>query len=503
MADSPYDFITLGYIHFHKNVVAKELQASNAYFDKKYQLAVGSMRQDALEKQLNAVRTELVPQSEKAASALKILSQLQSGTLLDEIMELIANSLNTSIEKIWNNNEFETLTKQGKKFNKALENGPMSTAQVDTFLNLVLRAAELGGTIDANSLAILTELGKYLSYDENFKITGGWEKKATAVPVDLKVGGDAPVQKMVRYLVNAAQSFAVGGGTLSNRSFSSTINNMFSTAAGEPSSNVLLQNVSKNIESNLDQMLLNTLEKSLGQGAKVKVQPVGPNWTQGGNRKDANRQTSKVDLFNQDAFQITVTVNGQTMDIVLAANTSVKWYKKITPRSHIGMVKGSPLNKYFQDSSLEKYYAYNVIAHRFSGQQFHDAYRRVRAATAATFFNDWMTGSGAQVGNLGTNRVQFLMVNGKLYSVMTIINNIVKELSSKSANTESKDMPINMSITRQDANKWQTSASGESGPNWELAFARSRIVNEVLNKSTISATLNANVLLKYAKPSSS
>ena len=89
------------------------------------------------------------------------------------------------------------------------------------------------------------------------------------------------------------------------------------------------------------------------------------------------------------------------------------------------------------------------------------------------------------------------MVNGKVYSIMRIIGNICNELAERESWSKSADMPFNMHIPGKDINKWETTNEIE-GPSRLLEGKRSKAVNDVINKLTISASLNANILKKYA-----
>jgi hypothetical protein len=82
-------------------------------------------------------------------------------------------------------------------------------------------------------------------------------------------------------------------------------------------------------------------------------------------------------------------------------------------------------------------------------ETIHEAYRNVRAATAASFFNDWISGSGGIISGSGSlDSVQYLMVNGTLYSINTILAKICESINNDNlgADSESADMPFNMSV---------------------------------------------------------
>ena len=128
-----------------------------------------------------------------------------------------------------------------------------------------------------------------------------------------------------------------------------------------------------------------------------------------------------------------------------------------------------------------------MIAHRFTGSDFEESFNNIRASVAASFFNEWVSSGGlaSSKGHLG----QLLIVNGKVFSIQRIINNICDDIVRNSGHEI-----VSIGGENSTGNKWY----GNTGPNVLDALTRSNIVNEVISKLTISATLNNNILSKYA-----
>lgn len=498
------------YIVYHSGHFADEygdLDRAGLYFDLKYKQAIDNMVEDSTVGQMQALQATMKSQGKRAAVGLDVLDKLQNGGLLEQTMDEIADALNDAIERYYssgavNTENYEDIIKQAKKFNSALSKGYMSQQKMNEFFDLLLKGIEQAGKIDLELLDGLTDIGKTLTGNSSFQIDQSWRKRG----VKTLTKQDADMcQKVLEYLTHAADRFteaqyttttgknvSKNANTLDAQSFSSTINNIFSTVIGEQLSRTILAKGLQIAINDADSKIVELMQRQ-GNG---RVTLGRGKWTQGGSRHDENNRVSKVDIFNQRAFELTVEENGRQYNIEIGANTSVKWYKGLSHDSSIHLVAGSPLGSYFKSGTPERYLAYNVIAHRWSPGEFHDVYRSLRASTAATFFNEWMTGTGGNIvgSRMYVNKVQFLMINGKIYSVMRIVRNICDDLAKRESWTESANMPFNMSVPRKDVNKWQ----GDSGPNVPDAMIRSKLVNEVMNKIGVTASLNANTLLQYA-----
>ena len=76
--------------------------------------------------------------------------------------------------------------------------------------------------------------------------------------------------------------------------------------------------------------------------------------------------------------------------------------------------------------------------------------------------------------------------------MMTIIRNICDDLASREATEHSRDMPFNFRIPNVN-NEWR----GNRNPNVHDAIERSKSVAEIIEKLSISATFNSNMLARY------
>ena len=489
------------YIVYHAGHFANEyrdLDRAGLYFDLKYQEAMDNLQEGALVGQMEAIQQNMQALAPGAASALNLYDALQNGSALENAMDQIAQALNQGIELAYSNNSvspdnYEQVLQEASKFNTLLAQGSPEIQEVNAFFDLVLQGMTMAGKINTDLLNGLTRIGQHLTGNTSFQLNQQWNNKAvtTLTVMDMKA-----CENVLRYLDNAmkkfdAASYTSGGttiskspGMLSAASFGGTIKNIFNKQIGERLARTILASGIKQAVNKSDSIfnqLVQSGQLKLGNGKL----------TMGGDRRDQANRVSKVDIFNQRAFQLSVTENGQTYDIEIGLNTSVKWYSGLKENNEIHMVAGSPLGSYFKSGTPEHYLAYNVIAHRASPGGYDEVFRTLKASVAATFFNEWISGTGARIkrSTAYVNKVQYLMVNGRIYSVMRIIRNICNEI----ARTNNWNSAFNLDISRNDSNKWIG-----NNPNIPDAMVRSQLVNKVMDKLVIGATLNSNILLQYA-----
>ena len=280
-------------------------------------------------------------------------------------------------------------------------------------------------------------------------------------------------------MLNNAQQILKTVGSIDSKSFSSTITNIFSTTLGEKAAATMLKQFFNEQGQNI--------ENSLMSVKSIRPKVVGSKTT-----KDEGR-VSKVDVLSGKTLSLKLINNsGKEIAIEIATNLSVKWYASKDSQIHI--VNSTPLKRYIGDEKGEKYYTYNTFYHYGGGKGSSEAFRAMRASLAATFFDEWLSGGGQALKNGGINKAQFLMVNGKIYSVMSIIKNICEELNQLNG-FNSAGMPIKVHFSNSKV-EWQGDPSVK---NWEKAIERSEKIKEIINKIVISASFNKNILTKYAR----
>ena len=470
------------YIHYHHGKAANLISPAIEVFNEKYSQNINSLHSDMIQGQIDAVIKTMQAQGQNVSNGLEIALALENGNLLENTLDDIARLLNEGIGAYWNNINYEDVLRGAYSLSNMLENSNnVDIQKIQQFFHYLHEGLKLlgdEGKVDASTLLALTSAGRAMSKDPTFSLN--WNDITTVDATEISVA-----KEIAKYMTKAAEKF--GQGPISAQSFRGTISNIFNRSIGEPLSKVFVAQGLQYAENLANQTIDNTLvERSNGQLKWAGKSSPSLSST----KISASGGTSKADIINDDAFSLTTKINGHDLTIEVATNMSVKWHS--SKRKRIQIVSNTTLGSLYKDIE-EKTLAYNIIAHRKSSSAFNQAYRNIRAGTAAAFFNEWLSGSGSQLlGTSSIDKAQFLMINGKVYSVARIVTNICKDIE-----TQGNNSAFRMDIQGIDTsiNKWV----GTPGkPSIIDAQKRSNYVNGVLNKLVVGCTLNSNILTKYA-----
>lgn len=221
--------------------------------------------------------------------------------------------------------------------------------------------------------------------------------------------------------------------------------------------------------------------------------------TTGADRTINSKKVSKVDISTGDAeiYQTKLTGNLTNNELKylgsVTLNTSVKWHK-VTGRNQVKIVSSSPLPQYLHqlDSRVQNY-AYNFIAlhdkkniHLLNNSNNqgttlrNTGYQETRKLVALSFVDNWLSGTGEMLQASGViDKAQFMMINGKLYPMATIVRAICKSYDNKNG-----ALRLNFQNIGRVENKF---VKGETNiAKWE----RSRQVNNLINNIKVLAYLD-------------
>lgn len=485
------------YIHY-KTQTAKHLAGQVAsIFNPLRDQAIAKARGDVTADQLNAMLVTMDQQTPAAASMAKIIKSITDGSELEQTLDQIAAMMNDAIIREYGNAYNETIDTMQSTYNSLLSKGPMGADNAAAFFNEIDQALQLIGE-SAND----AELSAFKALQKIFATGEGWSESQDELTAVSKNAVSAAA-KIVRYLSSAAEKLTGDAQSVSQASFGSTITQIFSTVIGEELARQMIQTALHDIESRTGEILINGLQKVKRSQDRVEVSQAGTDRFQSNNQK----RTSKVDVITSNVFTLSTMINGQTVEIQVGTNASVKWQQAKSRKIHL--VGGTRIATVFDTMGLDnnaRHIAYNVIAHRYSPNfttgstssrqgDFYQAYNTIRASVAATFFTQWLAGSGSPLGHGGIDKAQFLMYNGRIYSVMSIIKAICDNLESNS-----RYKKVNAEI--QGVDKIDNSFQGAEDPdditkhdmNYVWANKRSEQVTAVINTLTIAGSLNANIL---------
>lgn len=435
--------------------------AAKEYYQNKYQEAIANMKANLNKGQLKSILA-----NNDISGATEVLEDFTSSNsyILEDVFNQIAEKLNQAIASAEANVNFSALQQEARSAQTILENGNNSMENVQSFLNT------LNGALRAiNESQLPRDV-----YDAFLGIFTG--KVAMTEPVAVSDSESDTIKKVVRYLNSAAEKFQTNGGSLKASSFGGTISNIFNQMAGEPMAKKL---VADNLEGAvLD--TLNTLSTAKLNKNITVIKGTNNHSETTGDRRVSGTQI-KTDLLNTDMLSLVCGMGDNQITVEVSGNASIKWSGK--KKRSIELVNGAPITSVL--SSTEEYaYAHNAIAHNGA------ALPTIRKGIAASFFVNWLTGSGdtfsTASGMTSSDRVQFLIVNGQVFSVYDVVQRVLN-------NAEKQRNGLGLSFEYKGGhpnNAWQGTAANST----YYARERSEAAKEVINAIQISATLSKSVL---------
>lgn len=492
------DYVDHLYIHYKTQTASHLSGYTKEIFDKKKEDALKNARGEATEAQLQAMVQSMNSQTSVAQSTGRIIDSLQNKDLLERTLESIADFMNQSIEESYQGfNYSETIENAHSTYNSLLvreknetTNKSLGAETANAFFNEIEEALHL-----INEDMTTQEKNSFEALKKVFATGTGWTK-------DLAVVSKKSVStaSQVIKLLNSAAKKLSKDGELSQASFASTITQIFSTVIGEELSRQMIENTMYNILQVADNTIINGLTKI--PNGKVEGKLTGTSYSK--SRKE--KKTAKVDVAFSKVFSLAAQLlGGNVLNIDIGTDMSVKWQQGKSNTIHL--VGGTKLTTIFDQMQLDnnaKHAAYNVITHRHTpnwldgsamrkNQSLEEAYRSIKSSVAGCFFTEWITGSGNMLSSGGIDKAQFLMYNGKIYSVLTIIKRICESKNGVGTDIVGVTKLDNRFI--EEGGVKGKVAKEKMSDYW--ATERSKDVMKVINTLTIAGTLNKNILLNY------
>lgn len=429
------------YIHLMvKHVDKDEIKLTSAYFKKQAQENQQLSKKQAIEQLLNSTLVRINNNPVNTENFINTFGTTQLEESLGKALSEAANTMNEQFQNI----EGSTLTDAVQKINSIIYSSTQMNKQ--TF-NLWLDA--IGEALQAvNIFPKGLDLIKIIE-----------ESRETPTLINLSTEELKATNKIIQYIQKAYQNFQ--NGQLTKSSLIGTTRNIIGSQLGEIWGKQLLESLDESkFEQQIDAIVENTFKAKLS----------------GTSRTTGSNTTAKPDIMTNKLFTSKISPNGDISgQVEILANASVKQSATLTPQ-HIRLVSGTPIKTVIEGSLEEyKYGTYNILAHYAS---FKNEYNDFKTFVAGSFMNQYLMGTGQQLTNGGVDTAWFMLISGRAYSMLDIIDDIVKGNSS----TITIEFP-GISEVRK-INKGQSTL--------EAAIERSNKAKEAINKLTITAILNAN-----------
>ena len=140
------------YIHYKTQTASHLTGVVDNYFNvDRSPAALGEKKLAAAEAQMNAMLAQMQQQTPTASNVYKIVQEITQGQLLEQTLQSIADTMNTSIEREYGRQYSDTINSVQSTYNKALENGNMGASQAISFFNEIKKALSLIGENFSNS----------------------------------------------------------------------------------------------------------------------------------------------------------------------------------------------------------------------------------------------------------------------------------------------------------------------------------------------------------------
>lgn len=328
-----------------------------------------------------------IPEGNK--DILELITPNGQDKFITAINEQVITKLDNTIQDVYNNSDIETLATHARNQYKAGINKGSITSLNALFSDLKLLVEKLNGSTDGALYIILnTKVNKNSAVLK--KLIKVANKDGSGVISD----SDVRIAKALINLINKINKEGV-----SSKSMTSSITHLFSTVGGETVIADALKNATQGVNSMVVKML----------GDKT---PTGTT-----NLKNAKY---KADVSMEGfSFSIEEIDNHKfTMDL----NLSVKTYTG-KDNSGVSIVTDKPLKQLLSNSfsGIGKYYYSNALIHGYGY-----GYDEMKQALVMSYADNLLAGTGIK-----NDTVQFLVINGKLYSVYEILKKLNNDNTQK------------------------------------------------------------------------
>lgn len=429
--------ISNAYIHLMpKHVDKSSISTTAAFFQREASKRQNSARNKAVKQMLNSTLLRINDKQVDLKTFVNTFGTAQLEESLGIALTQAANEMNEQFSNI----EGPTLTEAVQQINRIIYGSKQTNSE--TF----------NSWLDAVGQALQAVNISPKGFDLARAISAG---KSIPTLIDASPEEVAAANKIVEYIERAQAK--LGAGKLTKGSLIGTTRNITGNKLGEIWGKQLAESLDVNrFEPSVDAVVERTFKAKLSGTSKT---------IEGGT-------TAKPDIITNKLFTArilpTSEVSGQ---IDILANASIKQSSSLTPKN-IRLVSGTPILTVIKDSP--QYGTYNILAHYNS---FKNEYKDFKTFVAGSFMTQYLMGTGKQLDNGGYDTAWFMLISGKAYSMLDIVDDIVSG---------------NSTITIEFPNISAVPKLNKSNSTLADAYERSNKTKELINKLTITAILNAN-----------
>lgn len=445
------------YIHYHRGRVEPIANSAKTLFAPMHDEAMDDIQNLVNVKNLIANKFNN-GDNQSAAAAIDVAEQIADGSLLQSTLDSIATELNSAVDREIVSSQKDSFYDEALQYATMLEQGSAKSQIVKQFLNLLVQALDLTGGYNAQFLAELRRFAKTVT-GKNIRYNPG---NVTTVSQEQLL----KLTKIRDALSKAADRFEQSGQKLSANSFRGTISYIFTQVLGTS--------------------LASSIVARGKQDGKVQVEEalIACGFRPEQAKEQANNTENKINIIKTKGLTLNVTEKGKTTTIEIGTdlkmNTLGTQIGEVGWRENIQIIDSTTYGAINFGSPELRTAAYNILAHE---SQFSNEADYVYNAIAASFLKESLLGANKQ------EAAQFIIVGGKVYSVLSIIHRLCK----KYFDLFEQPFGIEYSKTPESSNAWR----GEKGiPNWKWAYKRSSAVTRIINQLQIILYYDDKLLLE-------
>lgn len=430
--------ISNAYIHLMpKHVDKSSISTTAAFFQREASKRQNSARNKAVKQMLNSTLLRINDKQVDLETFVNTFGTAQLEESLGIALTQAANEMNEQFSNI----EGPTLTEAVQQINRIIYSSKQTNQE--TF----------NSWLDAVGQALQAVNISPKGFDLARAINAG---KNVPTMINASPEEAAAASNIIKYIGNAKER--LGKGELTKGSLIGTTRNITGSQLGEVWGKQLVESLDVNkFEPSIDA----AVERSF----KAKLSGTSRTAGEGGT-------TAKPDIITNKLFTARVLpTNEISGQIDILANASIKQSSTLTPRN-IRLVSGTPILTVIKNSP--QYGTYNILAHYNS---FKNEYKDFKTFVAGSFMTQYLMGAGKQLDSGGYDTAWFMLISGRAYSMLDIIDDIVRGNS-----TITIEFPSISAVPK--LNKTNSTLAD--------AYERSNKTKDLINKLTITAILNAN-----------
>lgn len=410
------------YIYTHRNSSHFPMASAVAEFNKQKEEGFNEMQQRYRSNYIQSISGA----TGKAAELLNLaMSEDKAMSEFDKIMtDTLNDNVSKGIQTVNGFNLEQSLQASYKSLSDCVKKD--DATKLNILLEEVKKAAELLQS-NGNELVILLEAFTPLQnmgdienlYQQLKNVVNSLEGKSIKSPNRQLLKIAQELQKLTGALV--------GGASL--QSLNGYLKNLFSTELGEYVVSRGVLEAAGELLDKIDETLTGSSNLQL-EGAVLEA------WKSRGSK-------SKVFKTDNSFSNLIINLNEDAGEVNLELGLSTKWYKTLNSSGGVSIGKETSfMNRVDQlcQTVYQKYLAYNSLA--AVGQNQDEGYKALKAAIIAKNLDVLISGLGYQ-----KDFSQFIVVNGKFYSIWQIIQAVQKVNTGGSGTIRGGNDPITVSAT--------------------------------------------------------